>query len=189
MFRQPSHRLIFFISLGLVSFITGLYLFLPVSDKPSLSLTTIDKFVIYETPQTIPPIAYQTANGQAKSVADWQGRYLLVNFWASWCAPCRKEMPSLDQLQQDFADKPFTVLALSLDTGAPEKGERFLNDLGISHLARGYLGHTRLMARLKLVGLPTTILLNPQGKEIARLSGDAQWHSEDIKARLIALAP
>ena len=144
----------------------------------------LDKFVTHATPQDVPPMALQTANGEATSLAAFRGDFLLVNFWATWCAPCRKEMPQLDALAARFAKRGVTVLALSVDRGGATKPEAFLNELGVQHMARAYDPSYKAAREARLIGLPTTLLLTPEGKEIGRLAGEADWDSAPVHALL-----
>ena len=115
---------------------------------------------------------------------DWEGRVVLLNLWATWCAPCRKEMPALDRLQQALGSDRFEVVALSVDRGGIEKSKAFFDEIGVKALKLYVDPSTRATSKLKAVGLPATLLIDEQGREIGRLTGPAEWDSEDAK-RLI----
>ena len=134
-------------------------------------------------PLAIPNLAFVDPAGKARTLADWRGRTVLLNLWATWCVPCRKEMPALDALQQKLGGPKFEVVALNIDTRDPEKPKTWLKEVGITKL--GYYADPRAKAFQELktvgraVGLPTSILIDPKGCEIGYLAGPAEWGSED----------
>jgi thiol-disulfide isomerase/thioredoxin len=131
----------------------------------------------------IPNVNFVGADGQAKSLADWRGRTILLNLWATWCVPCRKEMPALDELQAKLGAQNFEVVAVNIDTRDPEKPKNWLRESKIEKL--GYYTDSSakifqdLKAAGKAFGMPTTVLIDPSGCEIASLAGPAEWASED----------
>ena len=138
-------------------------------------------FVRRKTPEALPEITFNDASGKVLTLADFKGRTVLLNLWATWCAPCREEMPALNRLQQALGSDKFEVVALSLDRKGAEASRKFLTDTKAEHLklyvdATGKQGTT-----LKIVGMPTTILIDKEGREIGRLAGPAEWDSEDAK--------
>ena len=136
-----------------------------------------------EEARRIPVVAFHDAGGQPKSLADWQGRTVLLNLWATWCVPCRKEMPALDALQQKLGAPDFDVVAVNIDTRNLDKPKAWLHDVGIAHLAYYSDASAKVFQDLKsagkAVGMPTTLLLDPNGCEIASLAGPAEWASDD----------
>jgi thiol-disulfide isomerase/thioredoxin len=136
-----------------------------------------------EDARKLPVLAFQDAGGVPKSLADWQGRTVLVNLWATWCIPCRKEMPALDALQGKFGSPQFEVVAVNIDTRNLDKPKTWLNDVGVGHLAYYSDPNAKVFQDLKVVGkaigMPTTLLIDPNGCEIASLSGPAEWASAD----------
>jgi thiol-disulfide isomerase/thioredoxin len=134
-------------------------------------------------PLLLPDLAFQDASGAVKKLSDWRGRTVLLNLWATWCVPCRKEMPALDALQAKLGDKDFQVVAVNIDTRDLEKPKAWLKDAGIKSL--GYFSDekAKVFQDLKLIGrafgMPTSILIDQAGCEIATLSGPAEWASDD----------
>ena len=134
-------------------------------------------------PLRLPDLAFDDAGGQPKKLSDWRGRMVLVNLWATWCVPCRKEMPALDELQAKLGGANFEVVAINIDTRDPEKPKNFLKDGNLTRL--GYFSDPKakvfqdLKAVGRALGMPTSVLVDRQGCEIATLAGPAEWASED----------
>jgi thiol-disulfide isomerase/thioredoxin len=141
-------------------------------------------FVFRKEPEALPEIKFQDGEGKERTLADWRGKVVLLNLWATWCLPCRKEMPALDRLQQELGSDKFEVVAVSVDRKGIEASRKFLDDTKVGKLALYVDQSTRLISDLKAVGLPATLLIDSQGREIGRLLGPAEWDSEDAK-RLI----
>jgi thiol-disulfide isomerase/thioredoxin len=128
-------------------------------------------------------ITFQDSTGQAKSLQDFRGRTVLLNLWATWCIPCREEMPALDKLQARLGGADFEVVAVNIDTTRLEKRQTFLKEAGIQKLAF-YADPSadvfQVMKKAgKVVGLPTTMLIDAQGCEIGLMPGPADWVSDD----------
>jgi thiol-disulfide isomerase/thioredoxin len=150
----------------------------------ALSQGHMAAFVFKKEPETLPDVRFQDANGAEKTLADWRGKVVLVNLWATWCAPCRKEMPALDRLQRELGSSKFEVVAISVDRTGLAGARKFLDETNVQDLALYADPTTKLSSALKAVGLPITLLLDTEGREIGRLVGPAEWDSEDAK-RLI----
>jgi thiol-disulfide isomerase/thioredoxin len=150
----------------------------------ALSQGHMAAFVFKKEPEALPEVRFQDANGAEKALADWRGKVVLVNLWATWCAPCRKEMPALDRLQKELGSPNFEVVAISVDRTGLAGARKFLDETNVQNLALYADPTTRLSSALKAVGLPITLLLDAEGREIGRLVGPAEWDSEDAK-RLI----
>ena len=146
------------------------------------------KLVVHAEPQPVTSATFKLADGSGEAtLADWQGKYVLLNFWATWCAPCRKEMPMLSALQSEFGGDRFEVLTLATGRNSPEGIARFFDETGIDNLPH-YTDPKQAVARdMAVLGLPVTVLLNPQGQEIARLMGDADWNSDSARSIIAAL--
>jgi len=131
----------------------------------------------------LPALAFQGGSADRRSLADWRGRVVLLNLWATWCLPCRKEMPALDQLQGKLGGNAFEVVAVNIDTREPDKPRAWLKETGITNLAYYADPSAKVFQDLKAVGkaigMPTTLLLDPAGCEIASIAGPAEWASED----------
>lgn len=126
-------------------------------------------------PQPVPEIAFQTLDGQETTLADFAGKVVVLNLWATWCAPCREEMPGLDRLQAMFADRDVIVLALSVDRAGPERVQKFLDEIGVQHLHVYRDPKAAATRALKVPGLPATLLIDRQGREAGRVLGIAHW--------------
>ena len=137
-------------------------------------------------PKPVPPLAFTGPEGQPMQLADLKGRTLLVNLWATWCVPCRQEMPALDRLQAELGGADFEVVAINVDTRNTEKPKAWLRENGIRRLAYYADPSGKLLQVLQrsghVVGLPTTVLVDPEGCEIAVLKGPAEWASPDALA-------
>jgi thiol-disulfide isomerase/thioredoxin len=138
---------------------------------------------VANTPKTLPALTFKDNNGAEKTLADWRGRTVLFNLWATWCVPCRKEMPALDALQAKLGGPGFEVVSVNIDTRDPEKPKAWLKEVGIDRLAYYADNSAKVFQDLKAVGkafgMPTTLIVDPNGCELAYLAGPAEWASED----------
>jgi thiol-disulfide isomerase/thioredoxin len=144
-------------------------------------------FVYAKSPETLPAIAFEDGEGRPRTLADFTGKVVLLNLWATWCAPCRKEMPGLDRLQAAAGGPGFEVVALSVDRQGASAARKFLDETQVRNLKLYVDSSSRSLGQLKVTGLPTTILIGRQGQEIGRLAGPAEWDSPDAR-RLIDAA-
>ncbi|MBL8791752.1 MAG: TlpA family protein disulfide reductase [Rhizobiales bacterium] len=138
--------------------------------------------LVHEPARDIPPFSFRNGEGKEISLADFRGRVVLLNLWATWCAPCRKEMPDLARLQRDMGGPGFEVVALSLDRKGAEASAAFLKETGADNLALYTDQESKALAAVNALGLPATLLVNRDGKEVARLLGPADWASEEAKS-------
>lgn len=143
-----------------------------------------DNLVFQDKPQSLPDISFQDADGINHHLHDFHGKTILLNLWATWCFPCRQEMPTLDRLQANLGSDKFQVVTLSIDTEGIDKVRKFFADLNIQHLPLYIDSSMKVAADLGASGLPTTLLINPDGQEIARLVGPAEWDSADMQTTL-----
>jgi thiol-disulfide isomerase/thioredoxin len=144
-------------------------------------------FVFRKEPEALPPFKFQDAEGKERALADWKGKVVLLNLWATWCLPCRKEMPALDRLQAAEGSGKFEVVAISVDRKGMDASKKFLSETGVRNLALYVDTSAKLNSDLRAVGLPATVLIDKDGREIGRLLGPAEWDSEDA-VRLIRFA-
>ena len=140
-------------------------------------------FAVAQKPFRVPNVAFKDAQGHDKTLADWQGRTVLLNLWATWCVPCRREMPALDALQSKLGNAGFEVVAVNIDTRDPKKPLTFLKDENITHLAYYSDDSAKVFQELKAAGkafgMPTTLLVDGSGCEIGEMAGPAEWASAD----------
>ena len=122
--------------------------------------------------------------GRDLTLADFRGRVVLLNIWATWCVPCREEMPTLDALQEKLGGDGFHVLPLSIDRAGMKVVRRFYEEIGIRHLGMYLADSTRAMLAFGVLGLPTTILIDRNGFERGRLVGPAEWDSHEVMAQI-----
>jgi thiol-disulfide isomerase/thioredoxin len=145
-------------------------------------------------PLRLPDIAFDDAGGKPKKLSDWRGRTVLLNLWATWCVPCRKEMPALERLQAKLGGPDFEVVAVNIDTRDPEKPKNFLKEANLTRL--GYFSDQKakafqdLKAIGRALGMPTSVLVDGKGCEIATIAGPAEWDSDDaVKLITAAVKP
>jgi thiol-disulfide isomerase/thioredoxin len=146
------------------------------------------------TPLKLPDLAFEDADGKPKKLSDWRGRTVLVNLWATWCVPCRKEMPALDGLQTKLGGPDFEVVAVNIDTRDPDKPKNFLKAANLTRLGYFTDSKAKVFQDLKSIGralgMPTSVLVDGQGCEIATIAGPADWASDDaVKLIKAALKP
>jgi thiol-disulfide isomerase/thioredoxin len=143
-------------------------------------------FLPASEPLDLQNLTFAGEDGQPVTLADFRDKTVLLNLWATWCAPCRAEMPALDELQADLGGDGFEVVAVNLDRGGPDKPKAFLSEIGVSDLAFYQDSSNKLLQDLRKVaratGLPTTILVGPEGCEIGTMYGPAEWASGEAKA-------
>jgi thiol-disulfide isomerase/thioredoxin len=151
------------------------------SGDSSFKLGEMAAFVTKKVPEQLPDITFEDASGKEVHLSSFKGKTILLNLWATWCGPCREEMPALDHLQKELGGDKFDVVALSLDRGGYEASRKFLDDLKAGHVKLYADPTAKQGMALKLIGMPTTILINKDGLEIGRLAGSAKWDSPDAK--------
>ena len=138
---------------------------------------------IATAPLKVPDLAFQDISGKPLTLQNWRGRTVLLNLWATWCVPCRKEMPSLDALQARLGGPGFEVVTINIDTREAEKPKTWLKEVGVNKLAYYADPAAKTFQDLKAVGrafgMPTTLLISPEGCEIGTIAGPAEWASDD----------
>ncbi|SDO30999.1 Thiol-disulfide isomerase or thioredoxin [Filomicrobium insigne] len=145
-------------------------------------------FIFKPEPEPLGDVSFKDGTGQSLTLADFKGKTILLNLWATWCAPCREETPALDRLQNQLGSDKFEVVALSVDRGGAEKSQQFLDKINVQSLTLYVDEKAGSSSVLKVIGMPTTLLIDADGREIGRLVGPAEWDSADavrlIKAHL-----
>src|SRR5262249_24886799 len=140
-------------------------------------------FTVADRSLRLPDLVFRDAGGREHRLADWRGRTVLLNLWATWCVPCRKEMPALDALEGKLGGPAFEVVAVNIDTPDPDKPRAWLKDVGVGRLGYYADPSAKVFQDLKTVGraagMPTTLLVDPAGCEIGTIAGPAEWASED----------
>jgi thiol-disulfide isomerase/thioredoxin len=141
-------------------------------------------------PLRLPDLAFQDGDGKPRKLSDWRGKTVLVNLWATWCVPCRKEMPALDALEGKLGGADFAVLSINIDTRDPDKPRAFLTQAGLTRLGAYSDPKAKVFQDLKAVGralgMPTSVLIDGEGCEIATIAGPAEWASDDALAFIAA---
>ena len=144
-------------------------------------------FIIHPQRKDIAAFSFANDKGQTLDLSKWKGRVVLLNLWATWCAPCRKEMPDLSKLQTALGGPDFEVVALSLDRKGLAASQAFLKETGVSNLAAYVQPDGKPLAALEALGLPATILIDRNGKEAGRILGSVDWASPESQAMVKAL--
>lgn len=135
-------------------------------------------------PQAVPDLRFQDGKGNLLSLSEFRGKFVLLNVWATWCAPCREEMPALDRLQQQLGGPDFEVAALSIDRGGAVAVRAFYEEMDIRALSIYVDPGSEAMSTLRTVGIPTTLLVDREGRELWRKTGAATWDNGDFVEHL-----
>jgi thiol-disulfide isomerase/thioredoxin len=168
----------------------------PVAGQCSLSKTIAERlaplakddiaaFSVAATPKPAPALAFTGGNGPT-DLAAFKGKTILLNLWATWCVPCREEMPALDRLQGEAGNEAFAVVTVNIDTARLERPKAFLQEIGVENLAFYADSTAKIFQTLQqqgiALGLPTTLLIGPDGCEIGHMAGPAKWDGPDALA-------
>ena len=151
-----------------------------------LATGSLAAFLIHPEPKPLADLAFQDGSGKPLKLSDWKGRVVLVNLWATWCAPCRKEMPDLSKLEKELGSDQFEVLAISVDRKGADASSAFLKDTGADNLKLYVEPSTKIVSDVQSAGLPATILVDRQGRELGRILGPADWASPEAQALIKA---
>ena len=175
-----------FINKKIIKFLVFFFCF---SIFSSISQTNEDiplnNIAINEIPKPISPLLFEDFLGNEISLKNYQGKLVIVNFWATWCAPCKKEMPSLDRLYQDKNFKNLQVFAVNMERPNVLKTKKFFTDLNIQKLKIFFDPNLNFVKEFKLRGVPTTILINKNGEELARIIGEANFQDKKFSKWLL----
>ncbi len=150
------------------------------SPMTALAQDATTNFVLHEAPRALPEVRFRDVEGRATRLADFRGKVVLLNIWATWCGPCRVEMPTLDHLQAELGGRDFKVLALSIDRAGLDKVRDFYNEIGLQHLSIYIDSSAKTLRQLRVFGLPTTLLIDREGRELGRLIGPSEWDSPEM---------
>ncbi len=153
---------------------------------PTLAQGVPEGFIIHDSPRNVPQVTFEDASGAQRNLSAFTGKVVLLNLWATWCGPCRKEMPTLDRLQHQLGGPGFEVVALSVDHTGMDAVRKFYASIGIVNLAAYNDPTVRATGTLGTFGLPTTLLLNRAGAEIGRYIGPAEWDDQKMVAFIAA---
>jgi thiol-disulfide isomerase/thioredoxin len=145
------------------------------------------KLNFHSSPQPVSDAPFATWDGGEARLSDYAGKHIVLNFWATWCAPCRKEMPQLSELQAELGGDAFEVVTIATGRNPPQAMQRFFEEIGVDNLPLHMDPKQALARDMAVMGLPITVILNPEGQEIARMRGDADWSSDSAKAIVSAL--
>ena len=136
--------------------------------------------VVHHAPKPLVPIKFVDEGGQTHSLADFKGKVVVLNIWATWCVPCRKEMPTLDRLQAALGGPDFEVVPVSIDLGGIDAVRKFYADIAVHNLAMYVDTSGQALRELGAIGLPTTLIVNRSGQEAGRIVGPAEWDSAEL---------
>ena len=158
-----------------------------ISDVAALRSGDMKKLVFHSEPMAASTARFERESEGTGTLADYRGKYILLNFWATWCAPCRREMPLLSELQTDFGGDAFEVVTLATGRNSKQGIARFFEETGIYNLPRHKDPKQKVARDMAVLGLPITVIIDPDSMEIARLRGDADWSSDSARAIVAAL--
>jgi thiol-disulfide isomerase/thioredoxin len=148
----------------------------------NLAKGALAAFIVRPQRRPVADIAFQDASGKELKLSQWRGRVVLVNLWATWCAPCRKEMPALAELQKQLGSAEFEVVAISIDRKGAAASAVFMAETGSQALTLYVEPTGKILNDLEALGLPATVLIDRQGNEVGRLLGPAEWASPEAIA-------
>jgi thiol-disulfide isomerase/thioredoxin len=143
-------------------------------------------FALTPNPAPLPSVAFSDAAGKRHTLAEFKGRYVLLNLWATWCAPCVQELPSMVKLQKAMGSK-LTVVPVDVGRGDAADAANFLKSHGVGSLPLYLDSDIALVRAMKAYGLPLTVLIGPDGKEVGRAAGGADWGAPDSVAYIQAI--
>lgn len=194
--KRNRNSLIYVVLLAFIAGGIGIYL---SSDAPrkaeevnsgggfkAFAVGPMAAFLVKADRPIVPDLAFKDSSGSEVMLSKWQGRVVLLNLWATWCAPCRKEMPALNEVQKELGSKDFEVVALSVDRKGLDASAAFLKETGADALGLYIDETTKSLNLLQALGLPVTLLIDRKGREIGRLLGPAEWNSAEAVALMKA---
>lgn len=157
------------------------------ADIDGLLVGEMARLIVHDDPKPVELVVFEAEDGSDMTLADSNGKLRVVNFWATWCGPCRVEMPSLSALQTALGGDDFEVITVATGVNNPAAMVRFFQDIGVDNLPLHKDPRQRLAREFGVLGLPATVILDAQGHEIARFIGDADWGGADAQALVTGL--
>lgn len=190
--RKPRPYRAAIVAGGMIVFVVsllGVWYSLPTKETASISEVVSAPgikraFVPFAEPRPVAHVTFEDGAGRPRSLADFRGKVVLLNVWATWCVPCRKEMPTLDRLQTQLGGADFEVVALSIDRDGAAVVRQFFDETNVHALGVYVDPTTEAQSKLEIIGVPTTLLLDRQGREVARYTGIAEWDRPEIIATI-----
>lgn len=143
---------------------------------------------LHERSRALPAFSFEDGEGRERALVDWRGRVVVLNVWATWCGPCRDEMPSLDRMRAALGDAPVELVALSVDQGGTELIRRYYRDNGLDALEVYRMPFDAAEKALALPGIPVTLIVDREGNEAGRVIGEAAWDRPEVIQMLKRLA-
>jgi len=150
----------------------------------SLKTGDMKKLVIHDSPRAVSQAPFTDAEGNQGQLSDYAGKHVVLNFWATWCAPCRKEMPTLSALQKSMGGSDLAVVTLATGRNPPPAMKAFFTEIGVENLPLHRDPEQQIARDMEVLGLPITVVVDPEGREVARLKGEADWNSDSARAIL-----
>ena len=181
-YERKSIRRLLVVALAAVTFV-------PIATPLATTQEAPPNFIVHESPRSLPEVAFRDGDEGTVSLADFRGKVVLLNIWATWCSPCRREMPTLDRLQVQLGGPAFEVVALSIDRKGASAVRSFYSEVGIRNLAVYIDSRGKSARALGMIGLPTTLLIDRDGREVGRLIGPAEWDTPEMVAFLRSRLP
>ena len=168
-----------FINIKKIKFLFSLFCFSVFSSILQASEEApLNNIVLKETPKPISSIIFEDFSGKQVNLKNYRGKLIIINFWATWCSPCKKEMPSLDRLYQNASFKNLRIFAVNMEKPNKSKTKKFFEDLNIKKLEIFFDDNLNFVKEFKLRGMPTTVLINKKGEEFARIIGEVNFEDE-----------
>ena len=168
-------------SLALVFLLAGLGTWDRAKAEPPISGDMI-KYISLGDPVSVPETSFIGPDGQSIKLADFLGRIVLINFWATWCAPCIRELPEIDQLRIAIPGEDLEVMLISIDRGGAEVYQPFLEKIGVYNIKSGSDPRAKLLRAMRAPGIPFTALIDREGRMVGKLIGNARWGSAEAQA-------
>jgi thiol-disulfide isomerase/thioredoxin len=136
--------------------------------------------VVHNSPRPLTAIQFEDEQGQTRSLADFKDKVIVLNIWATWCVPCRREMPTLDRLEAQLGGPDFRVVPVSIDRGGIDAIRKFYTETAVQKLPLYVDRSGQVLRAVGAIGLPTTLIINRDGQEAGRITGPAEWDSAEI---------